>query len=198
MTDIQSSMNSIGDLTIHTLTTGEKGNNPVILLHGKAFQAQTWDDLGTLELLAANSCFALALDLPGWGRSPKADFSAGQVVKSIIEQYQLKKPIIVGPSMGGKIALEFALNHPQLIGGLVLIGAVGVEENRSRLPELPSRTLIVWGENDHISDPANGEILHREITGSQLVVIPNTKHACYMEKPEEFHRQLIGFICGSQ
>jgi len=194
MTKINSSMHSIGELTIHTLSAGTAGNQPVLLLHGKAFQAQTWNDLGTLQLLADNGCNSVALDLPGWGHSPEAEFSAEDVVKGTIEQLQLDPPIIIGPSMGGRIGLEFALSHPQLVSGLVLIGAVGVKENRSRLSELPEQTLIVWGENDQISDPANGQLLNREIIGSQLAVIPATKHACYTEKPQEFHQILINFI----
>lgn len=186
-------MVSCGDLSIHTLSTGSREGQHVLLLHGKAFQAQTWQDLETLQLLADNGCFALALDLPGWGRSPEAEFSPKQIVNDIITNCQLEKPIIVGPSMGGKIALEFCLEFPHLIGGLILIGAVGVHENLSNLAKLPEQTLIIWGENDHISDPANGELLHKEIVGSQLVIVPGTKHACYMEKPEFFHQQLTSF-----
>lgn len=198
MTKIKSSTTPIGGNTIHTLSAGTPGNRPVLLLHGKAFQAATWKELGTLELLAENGCFAVALDLPGWGDSPAGDFEAGEIVQGVIDAFQLEKPTLLGPSMGGKIALEFCLEHAGLLGGLVLIGAVGVEENRARLQELPGKTLIIWGENDHIADPANGLLLNREIAGSQLVSIPNTKHACYMENPKEFHRRLINFISASE
>lgn len=37
----------------------------VVLLHGQAFSSRTWEELGTLSLLAANRYQALALDLPG-------------------------------------------------------------------------------------------------------------------------------------
>ncbi len=194
MTQIQSSMNSIAGNTIHTLSAGEKSNQPVLLLHGKAFQAQTWKDLRTLKILAENNCFGLALDLPGWGKSPKASFSAQKIISGLLNKYELEIPIIIGPSMGGKIAIEYSLENPHETGGLVLIGAVGVQENRSRLQELPERTLIIWGENDHISDPTNGDFLHKKIKGSQHVIIPNTKHACYIEDPEIFHQQLIAFV----
>lgn len=195
MTAIQSIFYPSDNLTIHTLSAGEKGGQEILFLHGKAFQAKTWKDLGTLELLAKKGCSAVALDLPGWGQSPEADFNAEQVVKSVIDGSEMKRPILVGPSMGGRIALEFALGNPQLVGGLILIGAVGIVENRSRLDKLPQKTLLVWGENDHISDPANGKLLHSKVVGSQLVIIPDTKHACYTEKPADFHNHILQFIC---
>ena len=195
MAAIQSIFYPLDNLSIHTLSAGKKGGQEVLFLHGRAFQAKTWKDLGTLELLAEKDCCAVALDLPGWGQSPEADFNAEQVVKSVIDSSQMKRPILVGPSMGGRIALEFAINNPQLVGGLILIGAVGIKENRSHLGKLPQKTLLVWGENDHISDPANGKLLHSMVAGSQMAIIPDTKHACYTEKPADFHNLILQFIC---
>lgn len=37
----------------------------IVLLHGQAFTSKTWEELGTLSLLATNGYQALALDLPG-------------------------------------------------------------------------------------------------------------------------------------
>lgn len=37
----------------------------VVLLHGQAFTSKTWEDLGTMALLATNGYQALAMDLPG-------------------------------------------------------------------------------------------------------------------------------------
>lgn len=37
----------------------------MVLLHGQAFTSKTWEDLGTMALLATNGYQALAMDLPG-------------------------------------------------------------------------------------------------------------------------------------
>jgi abhydrolase domain-containing protein 14 len=96
--------------------------------------------------------------------------------------------------MSGKIGIEYSLNNPEKIAGLVLIGAVGVEENSDQLNKLPAKSLIIWGENDQISDPANGRLLNKKIKGSRLIVFQDAKHPCYLEQPELWHQQLLNFV----
>ncbi len=193
MQTIQNKIIDIEGIPINTLQAGEFNGPTLLFLHGKAFQAETWLDLGTLQA-AVNAGFSiLALDLPGFGKSPEASLAPEKVLHGLMETTGIEKAIVVGPSMGGKIALEFSLDTPEKIAGLILIGAVGVEENRSRLSELPSSTLIVWGENDQISDPANGRLLHESVPGSKLVVFKGAKHPCYLEQPELWHKTLLNF-----
>ncbi|MCF8055870.1 MAG: alpha/beta hydrolase [Desulfocapsa sp.] len=178
---------------INTLQAGEFAGPTLLFLHGKAFQAKTWLDLGTLQAAVDAGYSILALDLPGFGKSPEATVAPEQVINELMQSAGIEKAIVVGPSMGGKIALEFSLDNPEKIAGLVLIGAVGVEENRDRLSQLPPSSLIVWGEKDHISDPANGVLLHESIPGATLVVFEGAKHPCYLEQPELWHKTLLNF-----
>lgn len=178
---------------INTLQAGDFSNTPLLFLHGKAFQAETWQELGTLQAAIDAGFSILALDLPGFGKSPEADIAPEKVIKAVMQAAAIETGIIIGPSMGGKIALEFTLNNPENVAALVLIGAVGVEENKDRLHKLPSKSLLIWGENDQISDPANGVLLNREIPGSELVVFQGAKHPCYLEQPELWHRTLLNF-----
>ena len=178
---------------INTLQCGDYSRPTLLFLHGKAFQAETWLNLGTLEAAVDAGFSILALDLPGFGKSPEAGLAPDQVINGVMHSVGLEKALVVGPSMGGKVALEFSLSYPEKIAGLVLIGAVGVEENRDRLHRLPSSSLIVWGEKDTISDPANGDLLHNSIPGSKLVVFKDAQHPCYLEQPELWHKTLLDF-----
>ncbi|KAF6730918.1 Alpha/beta hydrolase domain-containing protein 14A [Oryzias melastigma] len=45
----------------------------VVLLHGQAFTSKTWEELGTMAILANNGYQALAVDLPGYGQSPDSE-----------------------------------------------------------------------------------------------------------------------------
>lgn len=151
MTEIVKSLEKCGAGEIHYLETRQPGQKEILLLHGKKFNAQTWKELGTLDLLAKSGFRAIAIDMPGFGESPMCDMEPNSVLTTFVSQKKLNKPIVVGPSMGGRISLEFCLDHPDLVGGLVLVGAVGVEENKERLSEIKVPTLIVWGEKDAIS-----------------------------------------------
>jgi abhydrolase domain-containing protein 14 len=193
MQSIQNKIIDIEGVPINTLQAGEFSGPTLLFLHGMAFQAETWLELGTLEAAVDAGFSVLALDLPGFGKSPEATVAPEKVILGLMQASGIENAIVVGPSMGGKIALEFSLNNPEKISGLVLIGAVGVEENRNRLSELPLATLIVWGENDQISDPANGRLLHESVPGSKLVVFKGAKHPCYLEQPELWHETLLKF-----
>ncbi len=194
MTQIVKNKEKCGASEIHYLETGEPGEKVVLLLHGKKFNAQTWKELGTLDLLAKSGFKAIALDMPGFGESPPCDIEPNSVLTHFVSQKKLKKSIVVGPSMGGRTSLEFCLEHPDLVGGLVLIGAVGVEENKERLSEIKVPTLIVWGEKDAISPITNGHTLNEKIEGSSFVQINDAPHPCYIDKPEIWHWELTHFL----
>ncbi len=184
----------ISGCRVHTLQGGDKSKPTLFFLHGKAFQAGTWQELGTLQAVTDAGFSVIAIDLPGFGKTPDADLSPETIVAGVMQAVDLKEIILIGPSMGGKIAIKFTLAHPKAISGLVLIGAVGVEAYKDQLHNLPKSTLIVWGENDQISDPANGKLLKEQIAGSTLVTFQGAKHPCYMEQPELWHTTLLDFV----
>ena len=179
---------------VHTLQAGPDSGPLILLLHGMKFQAATWRETGTLASLADAGYRTAALDLPGFGLSPAAPVEQGFVLKEAISQASRDRAILLGPSMGGRIALEFTLDNPDLVSGLILVGAVGVEENRTRLKELSLPCLAVWGGKDTISPPANGRLIQQEVNGAKLSIIAGAPHPCYLDQPGEWHRILLGFL----
>lgn len=193
MQSIQNRSVSIESCPVNIITAGDFSKPPLLFLHGKAFQAETWQELGTLDAAINGGFSVLALDLPGFGKTPEAPLPASAVIQGVMQSLDISKAILIGPSMGGKICLEFSLDNPEKVAALVLIGAVGVTENRDRLQQLPEKSLIIWGENDQISDPANGRLLNQEVTGSELVIFKGAKHPCYLEQPKLWHDTLLNF-----
>ncbi|HOX29502.1 MAG TPA: alpha/beta hydrolase, partial [bacterium] len=55
-------------------------------------------------------------------------------------------------------------------------------------------TLIVWGEKDRLISPTNATVLHRMITGSEMVMIPKCGHMPQEEKPTVFNKVLLEFL----
>ena len=114
------------------LKRGSSGD-PLVLIHGFGGGLNNW--LFNLDSLAGDH-LVYALDLPGHGASSK-DVGDGsleglaQVVKGFIETVELGPSHLVGHSMGGAVALILALNHPELVSSVSLIGsaALGTDIN---------------------------------------------------------------------
>jgi 3-oxoadipate enol-lactonase len=100
--------------------------SPVILIHGLAASLHDWDDL--IPALAATSHSVYALDLLGHGESGKprnlSEYNVDTVFDHFsawIDSLQIAQPmILIGHSLGGYIALQYALLHPQRVKALVL------------------------------------------------------------------------------
>lgn len=104
----------------------EKGSGPAILMiHGLAgqmrnFAASVVDDL-------AKDHRVVLVDRPGSGYSVRAAgagaglVAQAEVMAGLIDMLGLDRPLVVGHSLGGAVALALALNHPQAVGALALI-----------------------------------------------------------------------------
>jgi pimeloyl-ACP methyl ester carboxylesterase len=115
---------------------------PVILIHGLAASLHDWDDL--IPELAANGYSAYAPDLLGHGDSPKPDSRAYRM-DWVIEHFsawmrslRLTEPaILIGHSLGGHVALEYARRVSAWTRGLILVNPF---YSRSQLPLLLRKT----------------------------------------------------------
>ena len=181
---------------LHLIEAGSSDDKAVILLHGMKFQASTWQQLGTLEKLANAGCHPLALDMPGFGGSAACEADQIEVVADCIRQLELDHPVLIGPSMGGRIALEFALDHPGILSGLILVGAVGVAENKDRLATLDLPVLLTWGSEDTISPLSNSDLILAAVPGAKRLIIEGAPHPCYLDQPDIWHTAVLEFLEG--
>jgi abhydrolase domain-containing protein 14 len=194
MSEIISKTLTVNSCRVHYLTAGNPEYRTIVLLHGMKFQAATWQELGTLQHLAEAGFHAVAVDMPGFGKSPACSLDKDSVLQELLGELDRRRVVLLGPSMGGRIALEFAINHPSSVAGLVLVGAVGVVENRDDIPSITAPTLIVWGGEDTISPLADCDLLHASIQGSKKIIIDGAPHPCYLDKPDRWHAELVAFL----
>lgn len=194
MTEILSKKIDAASCCLHCLEAGNPQDKTVLLLHGMKFNAATWQDLGTLEKLADAGYHPVALDMPGFGESSACRSDQDSILSAFISQGELNRPVMIGPSMGGRIALEFALNHPGILGGLILVGAVGVEENKDRLAQLDIPVLLLWGGDDQISPLTNSDILLNSIKGAKRIIFDGAPHPCYLDQPDQWHTAVLDFL----
>jgi 3-oxoadipate enol-lactonase len=95
----------------------------VVLLHDGLLNSNTWD--AVWEPLC-RKYHAVRYDRRGYGRSdaPKANFSPTNDLASLLQHLMIPRAVIVGSSSGGALAIDFALSHPDMVEGLVLLGPV--------------------------------------------------------------------------
>ncbi len=181
---------------LHGLEQGDLSGPPVLLLHGRSFQAATWRELGTLDILAGLGLHVLAVDMPGFGKSPACQQAPVDLLPRFLRARGIERAALIGPSMGGGIALEFAIRFPEQVSALVLVGAVNVAEKQDRLGAITVPTLIIWGGDDQVSPLANSDILLAAIAGAQREIYPGAPHPCYLSQPERWHGSLRAFFTG--
>jgi pimeloyl-ACP methyl ester carboxylesterase len=93
---------------------------PIVLLHEGIADRRMWNR--EFPLLAQTH-HVVRYDYRGFGGSApaKAKYSSIGDLVILCDHLRLSKPLIVGPSMGGRIALDLTLAHPDKVGGLLLI-----------------------------------------------------------------------------
>lgn len=117
------------DVRIHYIIEGE--GDPIILLHGWGQSLHTFDSL--IEVLK-KKYLVYALDLPGFGYSdePEGSWSTddySKMLNSFCEDLYISKPIVLGHSFGGRIAIKYASTYNN-INKLILVDSAGVNVNR--------------------------------------------------------------------
>lgn len=98
----------------------------IILLHGFLSSSRYWKKLQ--PLLSADGFRVITIDLLGFGRAPKPRSSSYSYsehllhIQSSIDSLNLGKPsILIGHSMGGLLAMRYAINYPQSLKSLILL-----------------------------------------------------------------------------
>lgn len=101
---------------------------PIVLVHGAAESADTWDAVAPL-LAAGHRVFAL--DLTGWGYSERrGPYDAGHQAAQLLgflEALRLDRALLVGHSSGAGVIAEAALRAPGRASGLVFLDGDGLD-----------------------------------------------------------------------
>jgi pimeloyl-ACP methyl ester carboxylesterase len=108
------------------------GSGPAILLiHGIGDNSTTWN---TVQSKLAQRFTVIAPDLLGHGKSdkPRADYSVAAYangMRDLLSVLDIDSVTVVGHSLGGGVAMQFAYQFPQLVERLILVGAGGVTKD---------------------------------------------------------------------
>ena len=152
----------VAGVSVHYQEAGHGSAPPLLLIHGFASSNLVWSKV--LLQLAEAGFRVIAPDLLGYGYSGKPrqlDYtiaSQAKMVVGLLEQLDIARVCLIGSSYGGAVAATIALDHPELVEKLVLVGAV--TNNK------PTRYLLMR----LFGSPIIGDILSPLVVGSRRLL----------------------------
>lgn len=125
-------------IKLHYVEQGNEQGIPVILLHGFT---DSWHSYETVLPHLSSNLHVFALTQRGHGNSDKPltgyrpkDFAAD--IAAFMKEKKISAAFIAGHSMGGMIAMQFALDFPGMVKGLIIIGSGASFKDNPGVPEL--------------------------------------------------------------
>lgn len=143
------------DWCVHYVHQGQQGP-PLLLIHGFGASTDHWRK--NIEVLS-QSYRVWAIDLLGFGRSQKPSLTytselwCGQL-QSFCEQVVQEPVFVVGNSLGGAVALNFAVDCPQWCRGVVLLNCAGRFSDQTPTDPPQGRNLLATWRRQFFRSPA--------------------------------------------
>jgi pimeloyl-ACP methyl ester carboxylesterase len=204
-------MLEIGQVSLVYYVIGPADGEPWVLLHGLGSVAAMWSpEMRRLR----RSCRVLVpeLSILGGTRCPGDGLAiapALPVLAALLDRELPGRPVtLAGLSLGGWMAVRFALRHPERVARLVLIDAGGYRrQNWQRIQKLVTvddragvdrlyramfvriplllrlPALVVWGEKDGLFTAATGRRIAAALPGARLEILSGCGHAPHLEQP---------------
>lgn len=116
----------------------EPSEKVALLLHGKNFGGFYWEP--TIRALTEAGYRVIVPDQIGFGKSSKPEsyqFSFQGLAENtyqLLQKLEVRHTVVVGHSMGGMLAVRFALMYPTLTDKLVLVNPLGLEDWKTKIP----------------------------------------------------------------
>lgn len=138
---MQSRLVQVGQRSIHLSECGS--GHPVLMLHGGGPGASGLSNFSRNIAALSQSYRVLVVDMPGYGKSTKGVRRAdpfGDLAESmlgLLDVLKIERAHVVGNSYGGACGLRMALDRPERVSSLVLMGPGGINTTRA----LPTKGL---------------------------------------------------------
>ena len=172
----------------------------IVFVHGLSDSLKYWNKL-TNEL--KNEYQILSFDLRGHGNSTDDDSQTTinlyqEDLHCLLKALDIENAVFIGLSLGGNIILDFAINHPEMVNGLIVMSSFPehteklerifddfydgidkgfVEFYDTILPyTLTEDILVIAGAEDNLTDLAIQKKISDNIKDCELIVLDKTKH----------------------
>jgi abhydrolase domain-containing protein 14 len=169
----------------------QKGTGiPIVLLHGFSFNAETWFEMGLFDELTKDYS-VYSIDMPYGAKSVSDKFNAenrdeyADFLNKMLKMLDINKPILIGASISGEVTLRYLIRENSAQAAIV-IGPVGIKNLGEQLRKISIPLLAIWGDKDTISSPADSKILETHVKNSEISIIQDAGHPCYLDEPMKF------------
>jgi 3-oxoadipate enol-lactonase len=117
MASVVSGRVDIGDASLYYEVTG--AGRPIVLLHGFSFDRRLWDDQAAA---LSHAHTVVRYDLRGFGRSTMGSesYTHAQDLKALLDHLGLDRAAVLGLSLGGGAAINFAIAYPAAVLALIV------------------------------------------------------------------------------
>lgn len=180
-------MPAIGEIYYHLSEGSSQGHKTaVVLIHGAGGTHLYWP----AEIRRLTGYRVLAPDLPGHGKSAgRGRQSVGEYGEALLEWLSalgIHSAVMIGHSLGSAIALTLALDHPENVSALVLVGGgarLKVASQLMGLAENPTtyltavRTVVEWSFGPS-APPRMKELAEQRMAETRSSVLYNDFRAC--------------------
>ena len=169
---------------IRYLESGDS-KNTLVLVHGLGASAERWDQVIPLFVFFFR---VVVPDIIGFGYSdkPQVDYTPeffSEFLRKFLVESEIKRPNIIGSSLGGQIAAEFAALHPQELEKLILVSPAGVMKQST--PALDAYIMAALYPSEQNAKNAfemmegSGKTIPQEIVNGfvERMQLPNAKLA---------------------
>jgi pimeloyl-ACP methyl ester carboxylesterase len=160
-----------GNAQIAVHRWGEQSDVPVVFWHALGPDASGAALVDVAPVLASAGFHVVALDGPGFGKSPLLPperyrlASLVAILDELIDQLELDRPVVMGHSWGGAVAVRYAAAHPEDVRALVLLDSGHIDY--SDLADVDvERPVEEWvAEVEARDDPRRAEARGRAMKG---------------------------------
>jgi abhydrolase domain-containing protein 14 len=152
--------------------------------------------LGILKRFVDVGYRAVAIDLPGFGKSKTVRAAPNTFLAELLPKLEIGRPVVVSPSMSGRFSFPLLAAHPESVSAFVPVAPVGALQFARRNRDHPVPALVVWGERDRNFPPSQAKLLADAFRDAEVLILPGARHPAYLDQPDAFHEALLGFLAG--
>ena len=195
MAAVVSGQVNVGGASLYYEAAG--AGSPIVLLHGLDLDHRMWDEQ-VAPLAHAHT--VVRYDLCGFGRSTAESHSGTHAadLKALLDHLELVPVSLVGISLGGGVAFDFAIAYPNAVRALILVNPLLEGTAAAHLGDVAVPTLVVVGALDAQDAQETASALEAGIPDAWKVVIPGAGGMVNLDDPKRFNEIVMAFLAETE